>query len=265
MKDTINALVELQHIDDDIRLQQIQRDELSANLTRLQAILAKMSEELTEKQEKLTEATRFYTDKQLELRIDGERLSKAKSKLATVTRTKEYAAMQRELDSLRRKYSDDEVELKRLAGAIEEYKSSISSQEANLNELQEEVSREQEASSDRLRQLDGEISKIATRKEALQGRLDDGLYRRYLRILDRREGKAVVPAVGGKCTGCQMRLPPQQFILVQRQETLEACASCQRFLHFMTEDEYAEGQAQALAMEDAVGVPAEVPAEVAAS
>ena len=56
--------------------------------------------------------------------------------------------------------------------------------------------------------------------------------RRYERVLARREGRAVVEALNGKCTGCQMKLPPQLFILVQRLETLESCPACQRFLFF---------------------------------
>ena len=50
-------------------------------------------------------------------------------------------------------------------------------------------------------------------------------------------GRAVVEAKGGKCTGCQMKLPPQLFILVQRVETLESCPACQRFLFFAPEPE----------------------------
>jgi len=234
---TIEALTELQRVDDEIRGHKLQRDELAANLTRLQAILDRMQEELQEKQDKLAEASHFYNEKQIELRTDGDRLAKAKVKLANVTRTKEYAAMQRELDNLRRKYSDDEQELKRLDGAIEEYETSIRDQAAKLAELQDEVTREENSSADRLGQLDGEIERIAERKEAIRERLEDALCARYERILGRREGKAVVAARGGKCTGCQMRLPPQQFIMVQRGQTLEVCASCQRFLFFAALEE----------------------------
>ena len=236
MGTAIQALTELQRIDDEIRGRQVQRDELAANLHRLKSILEQMGAELEEKREKLSEATRFYEEKQEELRDDGLRLSHAKQKLASVTRTKEYAAMQRELDNLRRKYNEDEQELKRLSSAIEEYKASISGGEGKLGELQAEVAREDASSADKLTQLDGEIGSVAKRKSAIAVQLDDDLKRRYERILSRRDGKAVVPAVDGKCTGCQMRLPPQTFILVQRGESLEACPTCQRYLFYEETD-----------------------------
>ena len=233
MIDTISALVELQNIDDEIRIYQLQRNELAQNLDRLKAIVTQMAAEMEEKRVKLTEATGFYKEKQGELQADGDRISKAKSKLATVTRTKEYAAMQRELDNLRKKYAADEAELIRLAEAMQEYEGSIATEETKLGELRSEVAREEAASGDQLKELDDRISTISTKKTNAEGRLDRNLLTRYGRLLQRREGKAVVP-VGpkGKCTGCQRLLPPQQYIQVQRGERLLSCPNCQRYLYF---------------------------------
>ena len=235
MLKTIQALIELQSIDDEIHAHSAQRDELEANLKALRGIVARMAEELEDKRDKVTEASRFYEDKQEDLRLDGERLNKAKQKLTAVTRTKEYAAMQREIDTLRRKFSEDETELKRLAEAIEEYHVSIGAQEQKLSDLEAEVRREEAASDERLGELDQLIAEIDKRKGGIKVGLDRPLVSRYKRVLARREGKAVVPAIDGNCTGCQMRLPPQQFILVQRGEELQVCPACQRFLYIPPE------------------------------
>lgn len=236
MNETIAALVDLQAIDDEISEYKHQRDELAGNLDRLEVILSRMAEELDDKRERLAEATRFYQDKHIDLEADGERMNNAKKKLGTVTRTKEYAAMQRELDNLRKKYSDDEAELKRLVAAIEEYKAAIAAEEAKLAELREEFEREQNANADRLGELDGTIAEIDKKKVQVTARLKPkSLLSRYKRLLERREGKAVVPVVGGGCQGCRMLLPPQQYIIVQRGERLETCPSCQRFLYYSAE------------------------------
>lgn len=231
MKEIIDALVELQHVDDDVSVHAVQREDLSENLQRLRAILERMGHELEDKRDKLTEAQRFYNEKHVDLQADAERLAKAKGKLAGVSRTKEYAAMQRELDNLRKKYSEDEAELKRLSEAIEEYQTAISAQEGKLAELEAEVKRETSASSDQLSELDRVVTDISKRKEAIIVKLPANVVSRYNRVLKRREGKAVVPVLeGGQCTGCQMRLPPQQYIYVQRKEKLISCPTCQRYL-----------------------------------
>ena len=238
MKDTISALVELQNIDDEIRVYRSQRDELAQNLDRLKAIVSQMATGMEDKRQKLEEATGFYKEKQGELQADGERIAKAKTKLASVTRTKEYSAMQRELDNLRKKYAADESELIRLAEAMNQYEGSIATEETKLSELRAEVQREESASGDQLRELDERIDAISTKKTGAESRLDRTLLSRYARLLVRREGKAVVPvAEKGKCTGCQRLLPPQQYIRVQRGETLISCPNCQRYLYHEEETE----------------------------
>ena len=232
MTEVIEALVGLQGVDDEIHEFKSQRDELAANLDTLKKILAGMDTELNEKRDKLAEADRFYSEQQEELRADGDRMARAKQKLSTVTRTKEYAAVQRELDNIRKKYGEDEAELKRLGEAMEEYKASIAAQEAKLAELQAEVDQEEASNADRLGELDAQIDAVAGRRGALVSKLDPRTLRRYERIISRRGGQGVVPATGGVCTGCQMKLPPQTFIRVQRGKTLESCPNCQRFLYY---------------------------------
>jgi len=236
VNESIAALVDLQAIDDEISEFKHQRDELAGNLERLQQLLGRMAEELDEKRERLSEATRFHEEKRIDLEADNDRMSGAKKKLGTVTSTKEYAAMQRELDNLRKKYGEDEAELKRLAEAIVEYKNAIASEETKLAGLREEFEREQAANADRLGKLDATIAEIAKKKTAVSARLQPkSLLGRYHRLLERREGKAVVPVITGSCQGCRMMLPPQMYIIVQRGERLEACPNCQRFLFYSAE------------------------------
>lgn len=235
MNAVITALVELQGIDDEIREYQVQRDELAGNLERLRSILDSMGKGLDDKRERLSEAVRFHSDKRIELEADAERLNNAKTKLVAVTKTKEYAAMQREMDTLRKKFSESETELERLAHAIAEYQANIAVEEAKLDELRAEVTREAEASAGRLTDLTETMDRIGLKKKAVTGALDKGLLGRYGRILQQREGKAVVPVIAGHCSGCRMMLPPQQYIIIQRGETLQSCPSCQRFLFYTAE------------------------------
>jgi predicted nucleic acid-binding Zn-ribbon protein len=230
---TIQALMELQCVDDAVLVHSRQRDELAANLQRLSQIVQRIGSELEDKREKLKDATRFYESKQVELKGDADRVSRAKVKLGAVTRTKEYAAMQRELDQLRRKYDEDEAELKQLATAIDEYQVAIASEETKLGELTEEASREQLGSAERLAELDAQIVIVSKDRAKIETRLDPQIVKRYRRILGQREGRAVVPAIDGKCSGCQRRLPPQTYILVQRGETVENCRNCHRYLYFV--------------------------------
>ncbi|MBW2734063.1 MAG: hypothetical protein JRH20_16875, partial [Deltaproteobacteria bacterium] len=52
-----------------------------------------------------------------------------------------------------------------------------------------------------------------------------------------RGGIGVVRAAEGACSGCHMRLPPQLYNILQRNETIEQCPNCQRIIYYIPEEE----------------------------
>ena len=60
-------------------------------------------------------------------------------------------------------------------------------------------------------------------------------------IFSRRGGLAVVEIREGICQGCRMRVPPQLFNEIQRNEQVILCPSCQRMLYWRAEREEASG------------------------
>lgn len=53
----------------------------------------------------------------------------------------------------------------------------------------------------------------------------------YERVLKLRSGKAMVPATGKVCGGCQMALTPNDYRRVQGGQELVTCRSCERLLY----------------------------------
>jgi predicted nucleic acid-binding Zn-ribbon protein len=52
------------------------------------------------------------------------------------------------------------------------------------------------------------------------------------RVLKGRQGIAVAPAVEGHCSICHVRLRPQVYHTIVRNEEIVQCDSCQRILYF---------------------------------
>lgn len=242
MNPTMAGLIELQRIDDEIRTHRKQRDELASNLERLKKILVQMNTSLTDKRERLAENQRWSSDKDIELQADNERINSAKTKLAGVSRTKEYQAMTKELDNLRKKYQEDEAELQRLRSAIAETSAAVAAEEAKLAEIQSEVAREEASSAERLVELDRIINGVAEKKREIGQNLPRNIVTSYERILDKRDGTAVVPAVMGSCTGCKMRVPPQTWVKIQLGKEIFQCANCNRYLYYTVQASQASMQ-----------------------
>ena len=54
----------------------------------------------------------------------------------------------------------------------------------------------------------------------------------YERVLDIREGLALVPVLNDSCGGCHRRLPPQVINEVYLKAKLVTCENCNRILYF---------------------------------
>lgn len=232
MNDLLTNLLALQSVDDEVREFRTERDSLREKITRLKELLALMTTALNEKCGKLDDASRWYREKEAELRSDNEKVKKAKTKLQTVTKNREYMAMQREIESLRKAYLSKEEEILKLVQAIEEFKTSISAEEEKIAEIQKEVSEEETNNAKRLKKLDKQISAISGRKTAVLEKLTQGVIRKYERIASGRSGLVVVPvATTGACGGCNFRITPRQLQLVYRGDSMETCPNCDRILY----------------------------------
>ena len=237
MNDLLTNLLALQSVDNEVRGFRTERDSLRQKITRLKELLALMTTALDEKCGKLDDASRWYREKETELRSDNEKVKKAKSKLQTVTKNREYMAMQREIESLRKTYLGKEEEILKLVQAIEEFKTSISAEEEKIAEIQKEVSQEETNNAKRLKKLDGQISEISDRRSATLENLTPNIIRKYERIASSRSGMVVVPvATTGACGGCNFRITPRQLQLVYRGDSMETCPNCDRILYLNPEN-----------------------------
>lgn len=236
MNPTMAGLIELQRVDDEIFQVKKHRDDIRSNLERLRLLVEKMEGSLSDKREKLAEVTRFHNDKRLDHDQSQERIASSKQKMMGITRSKEYAAMTKELEHLRKRQNEDEQEIERLSTAINEYRGSIDEDEKKLGEIRAEVEREGTASFERLKEYDTIIGRVANRRAEIEGKLPREISARYNRILERRDGTAVVLTVKGRCTGCNMAAPPQIWVKIQIGKEIFQCASCQRFLYYNVEE-----------------------------
>lgn len=242
MNPTVAGLIELQRVDDEIRSHRKQREELASNLERLHKILVQMNASLGEKRTRLAENVRWYDDKRIDLQADNERINNAKTKLVAVQRTKEYQAMTKELDTLRKKVQEDEAELERLSTVIQETRAAVQSEEQKLAEIQSEVTREETTSTERLVELDRIIGAVADKKLEIGKNLPKNIVSSYERILEKRDGTAVVPAVLGACMGCKMKVPPQTWVKIQIGKEIFQCANCNRYLYYTVQASQAQMQ-----------------------
>ena len=159
--------------------------------------------------------------------------TRAAAKTAAVTRIKEQIAAGQ---AARR---DVEKELAVVQGRLSKYKGQLMEVKTN-KEYQAMQKAEQAVGARDLKVLDAERAEIEqelVRLTAARAEVVATLSREVLALFERvahgRKGVAVAEARDGLCTVCHVRLRPQIFNEVRRNDGLHQCDSCTRILYYV--------------------------------
>jgi predicted nucleic acid-binding Zn-ribbon protein len=168
-----------------------------------------------------------------EVAVHQGRLSKYRDQAMAVKTNQEYHAIQHEIAHAQgeiKKYEDEilerMVEADDLAATIKSAEAQLSAEQktidADRTRMQAEDAATQQA-------LDG----LGTERATLVAALDKRVLSIYDSAAARRQGIAVAEARDGICTICHVRLRPQVFNDVRRNDAIVQCDSCQRILYFV--------------------------------
>jgi uncharacterized protein len=162
--------------------------------------------------------------------IEG-KISKYRDQMMSVKTNEEYRALQHEIEHAQqgiRKVEDDILNLMMEAesGQIE-----LKTAEAVLKEDQQKVQVErkqlEEENKRDLSALDGYLKE----RKDIEGALSSDLVSRYDRVRKHRGGIGVAAARNSVCEICQVRIRPQVFQEIRKNDQIIACDACQRILY----------------------------------
>ena len=232
MKDQLALLRELQQLDLELDEIRTEKEAIQSRLNESKVVLDRLTADLEGQRTELDGIRDMRSQKRTELNELQEMLKERRKRLLNVGSTKEYKAVEKEIDALQKSTEQTEEELLQLAEVIESSEASLGEKKGRTTELGDSIAQEEANASDRLSELDRNINKRNKRTEAARTEVSKRVLYKYDFIRSRRPGLAICSAKDGHCTGCFMSLPPQLFIQVQRSETLETCPSCQRILYY---------------------------------
>jgi len=245
----IEQLVILQQVDGEIIAL---RSELENAPMEIQGLEKKFQDMETAK-DIVKEKLGYLTDQLKRLENDMEedhvRLKKSKSKMMMVGNSKEYHAMVREMDSLEKlnRSRDEEKaafaeELERQTTADQEITTQVDTVRVELEAARAGLADRMNAAQKRLEVLAGQ------RKEACKV-LPPPILSRYEFIRSRLANPVIVSVDNGVCSGCNISIPPQAYIELQKGQQILSCPNCQRLIYWVQhipEAEKAEAAAPAV-------------------
>ncbi len=232
MLSDLEFLIRLQQMDDFVADARRFLSEYPERVRALDEQLTGARQRLDQARERLaaSQAERRALDKNL-AEVQG-RLSRFKDQIMEVKTNREYQAMQSEIETAQREVRQTEdrilekmLEADELASAVESAKSELAKEEARIEAERLEMKRQAS-------ELERELERSVPARADLARQISAPSVALYEQVFRSRKGIAVAPARDGHCTVCHVRLTPQKFNDIRRNEAIVQCDSCQRILYF---------------------------------
>lgn len=167
-----------------------------------------------------------------DLAVHQGRLSKFREQAMAVKTNQEYHAIQHEIafaesqiKTLEDQILERMLEADDLAGAVKR-------KEAELAAQQKAVEQERAADAKELAGLREMLTRIAAERASLAGQVPPPVMAIFELVSRRRNGVALAEAKQGMCTLCHVRLRPQVFNTLLKNEQILQCDSCNRILYY---------------------------------
>jgi uncharacterized protein len=183
--------------------------------------------------ERLTDNQNARRAIEKEVAVHQGRLSKFRETAMAVKTNQEYHAVQKEIGFAQAEIKTLEDRILELMVEADDLMAFLKRAEGELASEEKSVDAERRAMADELTVLKSSLEKIALERHALVRDLNPNTLAIFELVARRRNGVAVAQAREGICTVCHVRLRPQVFNSVLRNDQIIQCDSCQRILYYV--------------------------------
>lgn len=229
-KREVGLLKSLQIVDAALQAIQHTLDTVPERRAVLEADYVAAKAALTAKQSEREIAEKYRRFDELELAADVDRIRERETKLYAIKTNKEYQAALKEIAEGKRLNREREDRILKQMEVIESTGKEITQLLQASADKEAECRTAVEALAAEARTLEADRATKTGEREGLLGQLHRDVIRLYEHVRQRL-ADPVAPVRRGICQGCNMRIPPQQFIELQRGTALTQCPSCHRLLY----------------------------------
>ena len=161
------------------------------------------------------------------------RLSKFREQAMAVKTNQEFTAVQHEITFAQTEIKKiEDATLERMLES-DDLAAAVKAAEAQLAVEQKAVDADRRAVTAAHGEMEAALERIIAERATLIGGLDKQVLATFEAVSRKRNGVAVAEARAGVCTICHVRLRPQVFNNVRRNDSILQCDHCNRILYFV--------------------------------
>jgi predicted nucleic acid-binding Zn-ribbon protein len=228
----LERVIALQHLDTSAADAQRRLAEEPDRQKALDARLEAARQIVADAKTRLTDSQNARRTLEKDVAVHQGRLSKFRDQLMAVKTNVEYQAMQKEIEFAQREVKEIEDKVLERMLEADELSAAVKRAEAQLGAETKAVDAERRVLAGDVEALRTSLERIRSERAELVRTIDPQVLAVYDLVARRRNNIAVALARDGICTICHVRLRPQVFNNIRRNDSIIQCDSCQRILYF---------------------------------
>jgi len=238
LKEKLKLLIELQACDRKIKEIRMRKSLGPLRIQELREELSAMEKQASEGQERMESVKKERKKLETEVQDLEGKVQKAAVKLVSIKKNEEYTAALKEIEYLKNHKFTTEDKVLLLMEEIDQTEGHLSEFKARKAETSKRVEAGILAVEREAQELDKEIQSLEENRERLAQALDKDILKKYLLLLERKNGQAVGAVLRGVCQTCHLGLPPQRFNELRKGDALITCPHCNRLLYWGEDQDF---------------------------
>ena len=199
-------------------------NELTQEFEQEKSALARLEVQLKEAQLRQKQKEGELNEKEVLIRKYDAQLSQVKT-------NKEYSALQKEIVSLKADSSMIEDGVLALLDEVEAVQQKLREEKGRLIQVEKESQKKKEELTARAEALKGELVLSEKKRAEVVQQVPPETRELYEKIIEKKQGLALVQAAGEACGACRMDMRPQLLNELKLKETLVVCENCSRIVY----------------------------------
>ena len=231
IRDQIKKLVELQSID--VEIYNLRRD-----LKEKPNLVAQLKEKFEDKkadlkkfEDKLKALLLDRKAKELDLQGKESEITKNNTQLSQVKTNKEYQAKLNEIEHLKADKSIIEEKILILFDEGDTVNAAIDQEKKIVLEQEKDFFSQKKIVEETIQVIEKKLTILETQRRTITPDINPAHLSRYERILENKDGLALVPVKAHACGGCFMNVPEQVINEIKMRDRFVDCEMCARILY----------------------------------
>lgn len=237
MKDKISDLICLQDCDNRIRKIIHKKTEGPLRIKKLENELNAIETKFQEEYDRLELLKKSRREIDQKIQDLEDRIEKSNIRLSNIRSNKEYKAVLKEIDDLKKaKYLAEDKALQVMED-VEDMERTCQGTKDMKEDARKKFDKDKNDIVNELKALDEDLLVLEKKRTVYSQTIEQELLEAYLFLKERKEGQAISPVIGGVCQICHMGIPPQKYNELIKGTSLMTCTNCSRIIYW-AEDEH---------------------------